>query len=99
MHIINGIANAGTPAKQIEITDVKVLDGMMLIIGFRSGEKRLFDANSLLEYPAFKPLADSNVFSAVKVEYGTLSWNDGEIDIDPATLYAESFPYESKLNA
>ena len=99
MYIINGIAHAGTPAAQMEITDVKVLDGMMLIVGFKSGEKRLFDVTSLLKYPAFKLLSDKNVFDAVKVEFGTLSWNDGEIDIEPSTVYAESLPYETKPDA
>lgn len=71
---------------------MKVLDGMMMILKFQSGEERLFDAAPLLESPAFKPLQDDKIFR----EYGTLSWNNGNIDIDPETLYEESYPYEPK---
>ena len=33
------------------------------------------------------------VFENVKVDYGTLVWDDGEIDIAPETVYKESFEY------
>ena len=51
---------------------MKVLDGMMMILKFQSGEERLFDAAPLLEYLAFKPLQDDKIFRNVKSEYGTL---------------------------
>lgn len=96
MYIINGIAYAGTPKEERRIISVKVLDGMMMILKFQSGEERLFDATQLLEYPAFKPLQDDKIFRGVKIEFGILSWDNGNIDIDPETLYEESYPYEPK---
>ena len=96
MYIINGIAYAGTRKEERKVESVRILDGMILLVKFKSGEERLFDATSLLEYPAFQPLRDDRIFRNVKVEFGTLSWNDGNIDIDPETLYEESYPYESK---
>ena len=94
MYIENGIAHAGIPSKEIRIRSVKALDDMMMILTFTSGEKRLYDATQLLQYPAFQPLRDESVFKTAAVEYGTVVWNDGEIDIAPETMYANSFVYD-----
>lgn len=80
MYIINGIAYTGTPKEERHIISVKVLDGMMMILKFQSREERLFDAAPLLEYPALKPLQDDNIFRNVKIGYGTLSWDNGNIE-------------------
>jgi len=93
MHIINGIAYAGEPCNGIEVEKATVLDDLMLLITFNTGEKRLFDAVTLLKYPAFKPLEDENVFMSAKAEHGVLTWLDGEIDIAPETLYKNSYEY------
>lgn len=93
MYIINGIAYAGDLIDGIEVRDVLVLDDMMLLLTFSTGEKRLFDSSILLEYPAFKPLSDVEVFKNVKIEHGVLVWLDGDIDIAPETLYKNSFSY------
>ena len=94
MYIENGIAYASTPTKEIRVRAVKVLDDMMMILTFTSGEKRLYDATQLLAYPAFQPLRDEAVFKSAAVEYGTVVWNGGEIDIAPETMYVNSFSYD-----
>ena len=94
MYIINGIAYAGEPCKDIEIKSASALDDMMMLITFSTGEKRLFDATGLLQYPAFKPLENEDVFMSAKVEQGVLVWLDGDIDIAPETLYKNSFAYQ-----
>lgn len=93
MYIENGIAYAGTPTKEIRIRSVKALDDMMMILTFTSGERRLYDATQLLQYPAFQPLRDEAVFKSAAVEYGAVVWNDGEIDIAPETMYVNSYAY------
>lgn len=94
MYIENGIAYAGTPTKEIRVRAVKALDDMMMILTFTSGERRLYDATQLLQYPAFQPLRDEAVFKSATVEYGAVVWNDGEIDIAPETMYVNSFAYD-----
>ena len=96
MYIINGIAYAGTKKEERKVESVKVMDGMILIVKFRSGEERLFDATYLLKYPVFQPLKNDEILRNVKIEFGTLTWDDGKIDIDSETLYDNSYPYESK---
>jgi hypothetical protein len=64
MYIINGIAYAGKLIKGIEIEKVDALDNMMMLLTFNTGEKRLYDAAALLEYPAFKPLENEEIFKS-----------------------------------
>lgn len=94
MFIVNGIAYAAAPMQEIRVRAVKPLDDMMMILTFVSGEKRLYDASQLLDYPAFQPLRDEAVFKSAAVEHGIVVWNDGEIDVAPETMYQNSYVYE-----
>ena len=83
------------PVKMLpRVTDVKVCDDYRLLLRFTNGEKRIFDASYLLDYPAFKRLAD--VFPCAKVEYGTVVW-PGDIDNSPDTLYLRSTPLSDNV--
>ena len=93
MYIINGIAYAGEFTKDIEITGIELLDGMMMLVFFGSGETRLFDTSVLSEFTAFKQLEDISIFETAKVENGIITWLNGDIDIAPETVYEKSFPY------
>ena len=97
MYIINGIAYAGKAVNEVKVTDVLALDDMMLLLTFNTGEKRLYDASILLEYPAFKMLENDEIFKSAKVEHGVVVWLDGEIDISPETLYKNSFVYQDVI--
>ena len=97
MYIVNGIAYAGELVNGIEVEKVDVFEDMILLITFSTGEKRLYDVATLLEYPAFKPLENEEIFKSAKVEYGTVVWLDGDIDIAPETLYKNSFAYQEAL--
>jgi len=48
-----------------------------------------------LQGPAFAPLADERVFSAPSLFHGVITWNNGEIDIAPETVYRDSYAYDS----
>jgi hypothetical protein len=54
---------------------------------FINGEVKIYDFSSQLDFPAFKPLKDKEVFSKVSLERGVPVWLDGEIDIAPEVLY------------
>ena len=97
MYIVDGIAYAGTKPEDMKITSVKVLGDMMLLLTFASGEKRLYDATQLLQYPVFQQLADERVMATATVDHGVVVWLGGEIDIAPETMYANSFAYEEKI--
>ena len=97
MYIVNGIAYAGKKVDNISVTDIKILDDLIMIVTFSTGEQRLFDATCLIDFPAFKPLENEDVFKNAKIEYGVVIWNDGDIDIAPETMYEKSYAYENSV--
>lgn len=97
MYVLNGIAYAGTSLHDMQVADAKPLDDLMMLVTFASGERRLYDATELLQYPAFQVLKDEQVFKAAKVDHGVVTWMDGEIDIAPETMYANSYAYSEMV--
>ncbi|MBE6724952.1 MAG: DUF2442 domain-containing protein [Ruminococcaceae bacterium] len=93
MYIVNDICYAGELVEDIRVTEVKPLRGRMMLVTFSTGEKRLFDT-TLLKGSAFEPLKDEKIFMAPVLFHGVITWNNGEIDIAPETVYVESYPYE-----
>ncbi|MBR4744570.1 MAG: DUF2442 domain-containing protein [Oscillospiraceae bacterium] len=96
MYIINDICYAGELTDDIKITEAKPLRGGMMLVTFSTGEKRLFDTTKL-EGSAFKPLADETVFMNPVIFHGVITWNNGEIDIAPETVYEESYAYDEEI--
>lgn len=80
----------------IKVTDVKPLRGGMLLVSFSTGEKRLFDT-TMLQGSAFAPLADEKIFNNPVLFHGVITWNNGEIDIAPETVYRDSYAYDSMV--
>ena len=60
------------------------------MVTFNDGAKRIFDGHSLLNGPVFAPLADEKVFNDNTLDYETLTWLNGEIDIAPEFVYEHS---------
>lgn len=87
MHIIDGIAYAGTQSPAVKVSGVRPMAEHKLWVRFSTGEARTVDFTPLLKLPAFAPLADEEVFRGVYIDYGTAVWLDGQIDIAPETLY------------
>ena len=96
MYVVNGIAYSETPSNQRKVQSVNVLNDMVLIVTFMSGEKRLFDASSLLVYPAFQKLKKESIFKNPVIDCGVVTWDNGNIDIAPETMYENSFAYTDK---
>ena len=90
------ICYAGELKEEIKVVEVKPLRGRMLLVTFSTGEQRLFDA-AMLEGSAFKPLEDENVFNNPTLFHGVITWNNGEIDIAPETVYRDSYAYDSEM--
>ena len=94
MYMVNDICYAGEMQEGIKVTEVKPLRGGILLVTFSTGEKRLFDTTTL-RGSAFAPLADEAVFRNPVLFHGVITWNNGEIDIAPETVYRDSDAYES----
>lgn len=87
MYEINEILYADDKPQMIKVTKVKVLDKYCLELTFNTGEIGIYDAQILLHLPVFQKLKDKTIFQTVSVDFDTIVWLDGEIDIAPETLY------------
>ena len=92
MYIMNGFVYGGEPAASIEISSVKVLDDMIMLVSFSTGEKRLFDA-TILQGEVFEPLKKEDVFKNPVIDHGGVTWDDGNIDCAPEFMYDNSYEY------
>jgi len=97
MYEIDGIAYVGKPEEIIKVKSARVINDLCLLLTFTTGEQRIYDATPLLQYPAFQPLSNKDLFNQVTVECGTVTWDNGRIDIAPETLYQNSFEYEHAI--
>ena len=95
MYIKDGICYAGELKEGIKVTDAKPLRGGMMLVTFSTGEQRLFDT-TLLQGTAFEPLKDEKIFSNPVIFHGVVTWDNGEIDIAPETVYKESYAYNKE---
>lgn len=94
MYIVDDICYAGSPEKEIKITEAKPLAARMLLVTFSTGEKRLFDTTLLTE-TIFQPLDNEETFRDLRLFHGAITWMEGAIDIAPETVYRDSYPYET----
>lgn len=92
MYIVNDICYADTKEEDIRVVDAKALKGQMLLVTFASGEKKLFDVSKLTG-TAFEPLKDEKIFSDISIFHGVITWNAGDIDIAPETVYYDGYEY------
>ena len=90
MYEIDGILYAGKPADMIKVTGVKTLQNYQLLLTFSTGERKLYDVSPLLDLPVFQPLKDNRVFDDVQLDFDTITWCNGDVDIAPETLYQDS---------
>lgn len=94
----NGIIYGGEPSGSVCVEKIKVLPDKIMLVTFNNGETRLFDA-TILTGEVFEPLNDENVFLNASIEYGVVTWKDGEIDCAPEFMYKNSFEYIKKETA
>ena len=92
MNISKCIVLADSTSSECKIIKAEALDGMILIVTFSNNEERLFDA-SLLKVEVFEPLKNYEIFNDFNVEYGTITWLNGSIDIAPEYVYQNSTQY------
>lgn len=90
MIIRNGKCCAENPIPILKITSAQTLGGHRLLVRFNDGAKRIFDGHTLLDGVVFAPLADERVFNDYALDYETLTWLNGEVDIAPEFVYENS---------
>jgi len=97
MYIIDNIAYAGEKPQAIKVSGVRALDKHRLWVRFSTGEAKIVDFKPLLDFPAFTPLEDEDLFKDVYIDYGIAVWGNGEIDIAPEALYEKGVLIEERV--
>ncbi len=92
MYTLNGIVYGEQQTDFIKVISVKALHDMILLLTFSTGETRLFDA-TILTGEAFEPLKNEKIFMFPAIEYGVVTWKNGEIDCAPEFMYENSYDY------
>lgn len=95
MYIIDDVCYAGSLVDGIKVTKAEPMRGRIMLVTFSTGEKRLFDTTEL-KGAAFKILDDEKIFNNPVVFHGVITWDNGNIDIAPETVYSKSYAYTAK---
>ena len=77
---------------RVRVAAVQPLDRFTARVTFENGVVRESDLQPYLHGPVFAPIrSDREAFCAMKVEGGTIAWENGA-DIDPDVLYYNLTP-------
>lgn len=73
------------------VTSAKHLDGYKVKLRFQDDSEGEVDLSSYInDGTVFERFRNLDFFKSLKVEYGTLTWDNGMIDIAPETLYIKA---------
>jgi hypothetical protein len=76
----------------VRVRDIEPLEEFKVRIEFDDGTIKEIDLERFFHGPIFEPIRkDSAVFRSVRVEGGTIAWDNGA-DIDPDVLYYDLKP-------
>lgn len=84
------------------VIDAVYIEEYRIKLKFTNGKTGIVNlADYISEGEIFKPLKSLEIFKKFSVDFGTLTWNNGEIDIAPETLYekatAEKIVFDEKV--
>ena len=94
MFIRDGIVYADDPTPMLRVCGVRPLSDHQLWLRFNTEEEKVFDCKPLLNCGIFSRLRDETLFRDVYLDYGTVVWDNGNIDIAPEHLYECSVPVQ-----
>lgn len=78
------------PGTYPDVAEVRPLRRYRLWVKFVNGEEGVVDLSGIPRTGAFAAWNSKKAFRKVYVDYGTAVWDNGKIDISPATLYVEA---------
>ena len=95
MYVIDDVCYAGKLIEGIKVVKAEPLQGRIMLVKFSTGEVRLFDTTEL-SGSAFSILDDEKIFNNPEIFRGIITWDDGNVDIAPETVYEKSYEYTAK---
>ena len=87
------------------IRKVEYIEDYRLHVVFNDGQERIVDLFPFLSastIPFISKYLDLSLFKDVKVDYGTVAWDDNDFDINPLSIYYGEFeaadsPYKADI--
>ena len=77
----------GRLGRLVRVRAVEPLERFRVLLEFEDSTQKEIDLEPYLHGPIFEPIrSDPTVFRSIKVEGGTIAWDNGA-DIDPDVLY------------
>lgn len=95
MYEKDGIVYADNPEPILFVKDVKHMYSGVYLVKFSNEQVRLFDS-TVLTGPVFEPLRDPEIYENPVIQYGIVTWDNGQIDCSPDYMYENSFEYNTK---
>lgn len=95
MHEEKGIVYSDNLEKMLTVLEIKHLYSGVYLIRFSNEQIRLFDS-SILKGEVFEPLKNPKIYENPSLEYGIVTWNNGQIDCSPDFMFENSFEYNTK---
>lgn len=74
----------------MDVISVKATADFQLELEFTNGERKRFDMKPLLKIKPWNCVANRKLFETVQIDYGTVTWLNGAVDVAPDTLYDRS---------
>ena len=93
MNRVNEIVTIGNKDIDLKVINVEILHDLFLLICFSNGERKIFDANQLFNYPIYQKLKDEKIFNNISIKNGIVVWDNENIDIGTNYLYKNSENY------
>jgi len=94
MHEENGIVYSDNPEPMLTVLEIKHMYSGVYLMKFSNNQIRLFDS-TVLEGEVFKPLRIPEIYENPKLEYGIVTWDNGQIDCSPEYMFENSFEYNT----
>ena len=92
MIVRNGKCYPDHPQEMLKIIKAESCGGYLLRVEFNTCETRIFDGQQLLRGEVFAPLKDLSTFNDFSIDFETLTWLNGELDVAPEFVYENSRP-------
>lgn len=89
------IIKAENSEELLYVLSVKHLYSGIYLLEFSNGERRLFDT-TLLVGEVFEPLKKAEIYENPSIEFGIVTWQNGQIDCSPDYMYEHSYEYNTK---
>ncbi|MCQ2614105.1 MAG: DUF4160 domain-containing protein, partial [Treponemataceae bacterium] len=90
----NGIVYSDNPKPMLSVLEIKHMYSGVYLMKFSNNQIRLFDS-TILKGEVFEPLKRPEIYENPKLEYGIVTWDDGQIDCSPEYMFENSFEYNT----